>query len=123
MKPHKILIVDDEPSILLALESLLNAKGYSTQKASDGKEGLTVAKRFRPDLILLDVMMPNMDGHEFASTIRKSKKLLDTKIIFITAKGETSDKMKGYLTGGDDYIIKPFSTEKILERITFLLEN
>ncbi|WP_108869811.1 response regulator transcription factor [Aquimarina aquimarini] len=118
----KILIVDDEKSIVLAIDSILSARGYNTQKAYDGKKGLEIAKEFKPDLILLDVMMPFIDGFEFSSLIRNDKALEDTKIIFITAKGEINDKKDGYSKGGDDYIVKPFSTEKLLSRINFLLD-
>lgn len=122
MKKNKILIVDDEPSIILALDSFLTSKGYDTATATNGKQGLEEAGRFHPDLVLLDIMMPKMNGLKFAEEIRRNKKMCDTKIIFITAKGEQSDKMKGYIKGGDDYIIKPFTTEQILSSIQFLLE-
>lgn len=118
----KILIVDDEPSILLAIESLLSANKYITEKAFNGKEALTIANIFKPDLILLDVMMPYVDGLEFSSIIRNHKTLSDTKIIFLTAKGNIDDKNEGYKKGCDDYIIKPFSSDKLLSRISYLLE-
>ncbi len=121
--PKKILIVDDEPSIVLALENILLAKDYEVQKAYDGKEGLKVAQLFHPDLILLDIMMPFIDGFEFSSFIRKNKSLENTKIIFISAKGELTDKKYGYSKGCDDYIIKPFSTEKIISKVTFILNQ
>ncbi len=124
IKAHKkILIVDDEPSIVLALENILLTKNYEVQKAYNGKEGLKVAKLFCPDLILLDVMMPFIDGFEFSSLIRKDKTFENTKIIFLTAKGELADKKDGYSKGCDDYIVKPFSTEKIISRVAFLLDQ
>lgn len=122
MIPKKILIVDDDPSIVMALENLLNLEGYEVMKELNGKSGLKTAMSFLPDLILLDVMMPFVDGLVFASEIRKNKDLCDTKIIFITAKGEGSDRMKGYLKGGDDYLVKPFSTEQLLSRIKYFLD-
>ena len=118
----KILIVDDEPSIVFAIESLLTANNYITEKASNGKEALNIAEAFKPDLILLDVMMPYVDGLEFSSLIRKHKTLSNTKIIFLTAKGELQDKNDGYNKGGDDYIVKPFSYEKLLSRINYFLD-
>ncbi len=121
--PKKILIVDDEPSIVLALENILLAHDYEIQKAYNGKEGLEIAKLFYPDLILLDVMMPFIDGFELSSLIRKDKSLKNTKIIFISAKGELTDKKYGYSKGCDDYIIKPFSTEKIVSKVAFLLDE
>ena len=122
-KQHKILIVDDEVSIVLALENILYNKGFMVEKAYDGKKGIQIAKDFKPDLILLDVMMPFINGFEFANCIRNDKNLQDTKIIFITAKGEMNDKKDGYSKGGDDYIVKPFSTEKLLSRIDFLISS
>ncbi len=121
--PKKILIVDDEPSIVLALENILLAKGYEVQKAYNGKEGIETAQLFCPDLILLDIMMPFIDGFEFSSLIRKDKNLENTKIIFISAKGELTDKKYGYSKGCDDYIVKPFSTEKVVSKVTFLLNQ
>lgn len=118
----KILIVDDEPSIVLALESLLKANKYTVETAYNGKEGLDISKNFNPDLILLDVMMPFIDGFEFSSIVRKDKQLKDVKIIFLTAKGELSDKNDGYKKGCDDYIVKPFSSEKLLSKIKYFLE-
>jgi len=117
----KILIVDDEPSIVLALESLLNANNYKTEKSYNGKDGLKMAKIFIPDLILLDVMMPFIDGFEFSSLIRKDKKMVNSKIILLTAKGDISDKNDGYKKGCDDYIVKPFSSEILLSRIKYFL--
>ena len=118
----KILIVDDETSIVLALESLLKANNYSIEKAYNGKDGLKIAKNFNLDLILLDVMMPFIDGFEFSSIIRKEKILKEIKIIFLTAKGELSDKNVGYKKGCDDYIVKPFSSEELLSKINYFLE-
>ncbi len=122
MTTKKILIVDDDPSIVMALENLLISKGYEVMKALNGKSGLKTAISFLPDLILLDIMMPFVDGLVFATEIRKNKSLCETKIIFITAKGEGGDRMKGYLKGGDDYLVKPFSSEKILSRIKYFLD-
>lgn len=118
----KILIVDDESSIVLALESLLKVNNYEVEKSYNGKDGLVMVKNFKPDLILLDVMMPFIDGFEFSSIIRKDKNLGDTKIIFLTAKGELSDKNDGYKKGCDDYIVKPFSTEDLLFKIKYFLD-
>ncbi|MBQ4803645.1 response regulator [Aquimarina sp. MMG015] len=123
IKHKKILIIDDEPSIVMALENILLAQSYEVKTAYNGKEGLKKAKQFNPDLILLDIMMPLMDGLEFSSLIRKDKVLSNVKIIFITAKGEINDKKDGYSMGCDDYIIKPFSTEEIISRIEFLLDK
>ena len=119
----KILIVDDETSIVFALESLLSANDYETEKAANGKEALDIIENFKPDLILLDIMMPYIDGLEFSSLIRKHNSLSNTKIIFLTAKGELQDKNEGYNKGCDDYIIKPFSYEELLTKIEYFIGN
>lgn len=123
MSEKRILIVDDEASIILALKSFLMSKGYEVSTAENGQQGLEIAREFLPDLILLDVMMPFMDGFAFSKAIREDETLQDTKIIFITAKGEMKDKQQGYAKGGDDYLVKPFSTEKLLNSVEFLLEG
>lgn len=117
----KILIVDDEPSIVLALESLLKANNFKTETSYNGKDGLQKAKILIPDLILLDVMMPFIDGFKFSSLIRKDKELVNSKIIFLTAKGDIVDKNYGYKKGCDDYIVKPFSYETLLSKIRYFL--
>lgn len=119
--PKKILIIDDEPSIVLAIESLLVANNFITEKAYNGKDGLQVAHTFKPDLILLDIMMPFVDGLELSSLIRKNEDLSDIKIVFLTAKGRLEDKNTGYSKGCDDYIVKPFTSEKLLSTIHYFL--
>ena len=113
----KILVVDDDESIVIALKALLELEGYEVSTAANGTEAEEVFEAFGPDLVLLDVSMPQKSGFEVARVLRKQ----ETKIIFLTAKGMQQDKREGYATGADDYIVKPFANEEILEAIAFQL--
>lgn len=111
----KILIVDDEKNIVDILTYNLVKEGYEVEAAYDGREGLEAARTCAPDLILLDVMLPYMDGFEVCSEIRKTDKL--TPIIMLTAREEERDKVYGLELGADDYITKPFSVRELLARV------
>ena len=113
----KILVVDDEENILISLTYLLKKEGFTVQTATNGKEALERFKQFKPEVILLDVMMPEKDGFSTANEIRNIDKKSDTYIIFLTAKGTSQDKMKGYISGADDYVVKPFDNEILLDKI------
>jgi len=113
----KILIVDDEENILISLEYLLKAEGFDVAKAKNGKEAIDQFSTYRPHVILMDVMMPVMDGVEAAKAIRSLDADSQTSIIFLTAKGTTDDRRVGYLVGADDYVVKPFDNEIILNKI------
>jgi PleD family two-component response regulator len=115
---QSVLIVDDDPDIQVFLRSLLVSAGYRVAVASDGVEGLDRALEMRPDLILADVMMPNMDGFAFAEQIRKDPRTSSTSIIMVTARAQLSDKVLGLVSGADDYIIKPFDPVELLARIS-----
>jgi len=117
MKNKKVLIVDDEENIVFALQLLLNKAGYNVESAANGLAGIQQYSHFKPDVILLDIMMPELDGYETARQIRRLDNRSKTKIIFLTAKGTVFDKMKAYENGGDDFIVKPCSNEKILEKV------
>jgi len=117
MKNKKVLIVDDEENIVFALQLLLNKAGYKVESATNGLSGIRQYTNFKPDVILLDIMMPELDGYETAKQIRELDDKSETKIIFLTAKGTLFDKMKAYENGGDDFIVKPCSNEKILEKV------
>lgn len=110
----KVLIVDDEPNIVLALEFLLQREGYRTEKAFNGHQALENAADFLPDIVVLDVMMPGMDGFEVASKIRQSPALNHTKIVFLTAKGTQRDKATGYDSGAEYYMVKPFDNDEFV---------
>lgn len=118
----KILIVDDEPHILVALEFLISQQGYQVKKARNGRNALEILATFTPNLAVLDVMMPEMDGFELAKAIRSQEALSDTTIIFLTAKGTQEDRFKGYATGAEVYITKPFDNEDLINTINELIE-
>lgn len=121
-EPKRVLLVDDEPNILLAIEFLLKKEGYTIQKAFDGQQALEVAASFRPDIIVLDVMMPELDGFEVARRIRNTPDMEDTRIVFLTAKGTPNDKMTGYASGGEVYLIKPFDNDELVRIVQELAE-
>ena len=120
---ESVLIVDDDPDIQAFLEALLVSAGYRVTVAADGREGLERALEVRPDLVLLDVMMPHLDGFEFAREIRRDARTSSTTIIMITAKGLSSDKVMGLVSGADDYVIKPFDPVELLARISATLRR
>ncbi|MEZ4988223.1 MAG: response regulator [Saprospiraceae bacterium] len=113
-----VLLVDDEPNILLALEFLIRQKGFQVVKATNGTEGVALAKRYKPDIAVLDVMMPGLDGFEVAKTIRKTPELSHTTIIFLTAKSAAQDRQKGYANGGEIYLSKPFDNQELVDIIS-----
>jgi DNA-binding response OmpR family regulator len=122
MNVPKVLIVDDEPNIVIAVDFLLSQKGYATITASNGEQALDKLAVFRPDILVLDVMMPGMDGFEVARKIRVSGEHPNLQIIFLTAKGTTKDKIQGYSNGGDLYLTKPFDNDDLLMTIQEVLE-
>ena len=122
MGKKKILAVDDEPNILMSIEFILEMEGYEVHIARDGEEALEVAERVRPDLILLDVNMPRKDGYEMCRILREREDLAGTKVIMLTAKGQTLERKKGLEVGADDYVTKPFSAADLLEKICAMHE-
>jgi len=122
MGKKKILAVDDEPNILMSIEFILEMEGYEVHTARDGDEALEVADRVRPDLILLDVNMPRKDGYEMCRILREREDLAATKVIMLTAKGQTLERKKGLEVGADDYVTKPFSAGDLLEKIRAMIE-
>lgn len=120
MSNVKILIVEDDPSLTEVLEYNLRQAGYEVHRAADGREGLSKAKVLRPDLILLDVMLPEMDGFEVCRRLRAEPATRDALILMLTAKSEETDQVVGLALGADDYVTKPFSVKILLERIKAL---
>jgi DNA-binding response OmpR family regulator len=118
--PKKILIVDDEPQIVEICRDYLKAAGYETVTASNGVQGVSFARLEKPDLIVLDLMMPEMDGLEVCRTIRRDS---DVPIIMLTARVEETDKLIGLELGADDYITKPFSPRELVARIRVVLRR
>jgi DNA-binding response OmpR family regulator len=115
--PESILVVDDDPDIARFVEVNLRSAGYEVSVAGDGEEALERAADIRPDLVLLDVMMPRLDGFEVAQRLRKNPQTANTSIIMLTAKALSSDKVTGLQSGADDYIIKPFDPIELLARV------
>jgi len=115
--PETILVVDDDPDIARFVEVNLRSAGYDVSVASDGEEALEKAATLRPDLVLLDVMMPRIDGFEVAQRLRRNPQTSNTSIIMLTAKALSTDKVLGLTAGADDYIIKPFDPIELLARV------
>jgi CheY-like chemotaxis protein len=119
----KILIVDDEPNIVLSLDYLVRKKGYTPFIARNGSEALAIAQTEIPDLILLDIMMPDIDGYEVCQTLKKDPRFNHTKIIFLSAKSKKEDIEKGLQMGADKYFTKPFSTKQLLQEMVDLMQG
>jgi len=118
----KILIVDDEPNIVMSLEYAFKKKDFSVYIARDGTEALDIAEREKPDIILLDIMMPQMDGYETLEKVRSNKKLSHTKVVFLSAKSKEKDIEKGLKMGADGYMTKPFSIKKVISDVEELIK-
>jgi two-component system sensor histidine kinase ChiS len=118
----QILIVDDEPANLILLEELLRAEGYEIILAASGIEALELAKTTLPDLVLLDVMMPDLDGFEVCDSLRKDEQLKITPVIFLTALDDEQSRIQGLELMGDDYITKPFNSRLLLAKVSSLLQ-
>ncbi len=118
----KILIVDDEPNIVMTLEYTFKKANFEVFIARDGQEALDICKNNFPDLIILDIMMPMVDGYATLEQIRKDENLKQTKVIFLSAKNKESDIQKGMDLGADAYLTKPFSIKKVVEQVMDLLD-
>jgi two-component system alkaline phosphatase synthesis response regulator PhoP len=116
----KILVIDDEPSIVNLVSAYLRPEGYEVLTASDGPSGLKAAQTYRPDLIILDVMLPGMDGVELLSHLRRDS---DVYVILLTARTEETDKIIGLSVGADDYVTKPFSPRELTARVKAALRR
>lgn len=123
MPKQTILVVDDERDLLDLIEYNLKKEGFKVLKAENGEEGISKAKEHKPDLILLDIMMPKMDGLEAVEIMRKDDELKKTPIIFLTARSDEKTEIDGLNKGGDDYITKPISTTKLVSRIKAVLRR
>lgn len=117
---QKILVVDDDQHIAELISLYLMKDGYDTQEVYDGKQALEVVTTYEPDLILLDLMLPGMDGYQVCAEVRKTSKV---PIIMLTAKGETFDKVLGLELGADDYIVKPFDPKELVARVKAVLRR
>ncbi|MFT4033753.1 MAG: response regulator [Siphonobacter sp.] len=118
MKPTvKILIVDDEPGIVMSLEFLMKKEGYQVYIARDGAEALEIIRKEEPNLVLLDIMMPSVDGYEVCRQVKESSDLRKTKVVFLSAKSKDTDIEKGLSLGADLYLTKPFSTRNLMAKV------
>ncbi len=118
-----LLVADDEPNIVISLEYLLKREGYTVLVAHNGQEALEAIATHRPDLVLLDVMMPVKTGFEVCQEVRASDTLQHTKILMLTAKGRDTDMTKGLALGADGYMTKPFSTHDLVKKVADMLSS
>jgi len=121
MTTHTVLIADDEPNILISLEFLMKREGHRVLLARDGDEALAMIRAERPDLVLLDVMMPGRSGFEVCQAVRAEPDVAGTKILLLTAKGRGTEVAQGLGVGADGYMTKPFSTKELAARVRGML--
>ena len=119
-EPSRILIVDDNQEIREVIHILLSGEGYETEEAADGVQALAQIRQNSFDLVILDVMMPNLNGYQTCMEIRKSS---NTPILFLSARSQLEDKTLGFSSGGDDYLPKPFSYQELLSRVKALIRR
>lgn len=123
MAKQTILVVDDEKDLLDLIEYNLKKEGFAVLKAENGEEGIKIAKEHKPDLVLMDIMMPKMDGMEAVEKMRSDEELKAIPIIFLTARSDEKTEVEGLNKGGDDYITKPISTTKLISRIKAVMRR
>ena len=121
--PHKILIVDDEPNIVISLEFLMQQSGYEVATARDGEDAMKKIASFQPDLVLLDIMLPLLNGFEVCQRIRENSQWNRIKVIMLSAKGREIEVSKGIALGADAYVTKPFSTRDLIAQVQRLLAD
>ena len=121
MSKNRILLVDDEPDIIETAAFMLRARNYSVSTASGGLEGIKKAEKEYPDLILLDIMMPDVDGYEVCTKLKAGKNTKHIPIVMLTAKGESEAVLKSHSVGADDYVVKPFSLPTLLSKLNKFL--
>ncbi len=122
MAKPRVLIVEDEPHIVLSLEFLLQREGYETTAAADGEEGLALVRRLRPDVVLLDIMMPRRNGYEVCQAIKADPELRRIPVIMLSAKAQEVEVLRGLELGATAYIAKPFGNAEVLEAVRAALE-
>ena len=118
-----VLIVDDEPNIVLSLQFIMERAGYAVTTAADGDEALRLAFAAPPDVVLLDVMLPNRNGYDICRELRAKPEFTATKIVMLTAKHRDVERETGLALGADDYITKPFSTREVISQVEALLQQ
>ena len=123
MGKPRVLIVEDEPNIVLSLEILLRRAGYETASTGDGEEAMELIRRTRPDVVLLDIMLPKQNGYEVCRSVKSEPTLSSIPIIMLTAKGQEVEMLKGLELGASAYIAKPFGNAEVLEAVRAALES
>ncbi len=121
--PKEILIVDDEPGVVVALQFLLEQQGYNVLVAKRGEDALDLIYKYKPDLVILDIMLPGIDGYEVCEIVRLNPDYRDIKILFLTARSAEVEIAKGLTLGADAYITKPFSNDKLIAAVNQVLES
>jgi len=119
--PHRILVADDEPYLVRILAYLLSKQGYEVRAAEDGETAYNLARTFQPDLLILDVMMPKLDGYELCRRIRAEEGSARSFVMLLSARGQSADRDTGLAAGADEYITKPFATHDLLEHVREVL--
>jgi DNA-binding response OmpR family regulator len=119
----EILIVDDEPNVVIPIQFLMEQQGYRVMIAERGEDALDLIYQYKPDLVILDIMLPGIDGYEVCEIVRLNPNYRDVKIIFLTAKGREVEIAKGMTLGADAYITKPYSNAELVAKVKELLEK
>jgi len=121
--PKEILIVDDEPGVVVPIQFLMEQQGYIVMVAERGEDALDLIYHYKPDLVILDIMLPGIDGYEVCEIVRLNPNYRDVKIMFLTAKGREVDIAKGLALGADAYITKPFSNVSLVAKVKEIFEK
>ncbi|MEO1132888.1 MAG: response regulator transcription factor [Cyanobacteria bacterium J06639_1] len=121
--PKKLLLVDDDPNLILLVKDYLEFRGYEVITAGNGKEAIDAMDGFTPDLIICDVMMPEMDGYSFVEKVREDPDVSWIPVMFLSAKGQSSDRVRGLTTGADVYMVKPFEPEELVAQVESSLKQ
>ena len=119
----EILIVDDEPNVVVSIQFLMEQHGYRVMTAERGEDALDLIYHYKPDLVILDIMLPGIDGYEVCEIIRLDPNYRDVRVMFLTAKGREVDIAKGLALGADAYLTKPFSNDELVAKVKELLEK
>jgi DNA-binding NarL/FixJ family response regulator len=122
-EPKQLLLIDDDPNLILLVQDYLEFQGYGVMTADNGQEALDLLQQQVPDLIICDIMMPEMDGYELVKRIRQDSRVSWIPVIFLSAKGQTTDRVKGLSTGADVYLVKPFEPEELVAQVESSLKQ
>ena len=121
--PKEILIVEDEPGVVVAIQFLMEQQGYNVLVAERGEDALDLIYKYKPNLVLLDIMLPGISGWEVCEIVRLNPDYRDVKIVFLTARGDEAEIARGLALGADAYITKPFSNDQLIARVNAILED